>query len=60
MMGYRKASAEGFSHPKGFAESASRDGHADAATRKDKYCVIHFFHPDFQRCQIMDRRLEVS
>ncbi|ORX40758.1 thioredoxin-like protein [Kockovaella imperatae] len=25
---------------------------------KDKYCILHFFHPDFQRCQIMDRRLE--
>ncbi|RSH91710.1 hypothetical protein EHS25_009079 [Saitozyma podzolica] len=25
---------------------------------KEKFCLIHFFHPDFQRCRIMDQRLE--
>ncbi|WVN84895.1 uncharacterized protein L203_100031 [Cryptococcus depauperatus CBS 7841] len=24
---------------------------------KEKYCLIHFYHPDFQRCQIMDNKL---
>ncbi|WVQ84870.1 hypothetical protein IAT38_007033 [Cryptococcus sp. DSM 104549] len=24
---------------------------------KEKYCLLHFFHPDFARCQIMDRQL---
>lgn len=28
--------------------------------RKEKYCIIHFFHPDFHRCKIMDKRLDVS
>ena len=27
--------------------------------RKEKYCLIHFFHPDFSRCRIMDSRLDV-
>ncbi|KAK1922061.1 putative GTPase inhibitor [Papiliotrema laurentii] len=25
---------------------------------KEKYCVIHFFHPDFTRCRIMDKHLD--
>lgn len=28
--------------------------------RKCKCSVVHFFHPDFQRCRIMDERLAVS
>jgi len=28
--------------------------------RKEKYCLIHFFHPDFARCRIMDQKLEVG
>ncbi len=24
-----------------------------------KYSVVHFFHPDFRRCTIMDERLKV-
>ncbi|WVQ72992.1 hypothetical protein IAR50_002555 [Cryptococcus sp. DSM 104548] len=24
---------------------------------KEKYCLINFFHPDFKRCEIMDRKL---
>jgi len=26
--------------------------------RTSKYCLIHFFHPDFARCRIMDQKLE--
>lgn len=25
---------------------------------KEKYCLVNFYHPDFQRCRIMDQRLE--
>jgi len=28
--------------------------------RKEQFVLIHFFHPDFHRCQIMDARLAVS
>ena len=28
--------------------------------RKEQFVLIHFFHPDFHRCQIMDARLSVS
>jgi len=27
------------------------------ASTKSKYCVAHFFHNDFRRCQIMDKHL---
>lgn len=27
--------------------------------RKEPYVIIHFFHPDFERCHIMDSRLTV-
>lgn len=26
---------------------------------REPFCVIHFFHPDFQRCRIMDRHLDI-
>ncbi|TYJ53694.1 hypothetical protein B9479_005661 [Cryptococcus floricola] len=29
----------------------------DGGCRKEKYCLINFFHPDFKRCEIMDRKL---
>jgi thioredoxin-like negative regulator of GroEL len=25
---------------------------------KSKYCLIHFYHPDFARCRIMHQKLE--
>jgi hypothetical protein len=28
--------------------------------RKEKWCIVHFFMPDFRRCQIMDQKLDVS
>ncbi|KAK4055243.1 hypothetical protein OIV83_000524 [Microbotryomycetes sp. JL201] len=28
-----------------------------ALTAKEKRCVVHFFHPDFKRCIIMDKHL---
>jgi hypothetical protein len=28
--------------------------------RKAKRSVVHFFHPDFRRCKIMDKHLEVN
>jgi hypothetical protein len=28
-------------------------------TTSTKYCVVHFFHPDFRRCGIMSTHLEV-
>lgn len=27
---------------------------------KEEFCIIHFSHPEFQRCAIMDRHLQVS
>lgn len=29
-------------------------------TTSTKLCVVHFFSPDFNRCRIMDSRIEVS
>jgi hypothetical protein len=29
-------------------------------TTSTKLVVVHFFHPDFNRCRIMDGHLEVS
>jgi len=29
-------------------------------TTSTRLCVVHFFSPDFNRCRIMDSRLEVS
>lgn len=26
---------------------------------KEEFCIIHFSHPEFQRCAIMDRHLQV-
>ncbi|KAM0793430.1 hypothetical protein ACM66B_000877 [Microbotryomycetes sp. NB124-2] len=28
-----------------------------SVTAKEKRCVVHFFHPDFKRCKIMDAHL---
>jgi thiol-disulfide isomerase/thioredoxin len=25
---------------------------------KSKYCVVHFYHPEFERCKLIDRHLE--
>ncbi|CAD6580491.1 MAG: hypothetical protein TREMPRED_002757 [Tremellales sp. Tagirdzhanova-0007] len=30
------------------------------AIRKEKYCLVHFVHPDFQRCRIMDLKLDTG
>ena len=29
-------------------------------TTSTKYCIVHFWKPDFSRCRIMDSHLEVS
>jgi hypothetical protein len=29
-------------------------------TTKTKRCVLHFYHSDFRRCQIMDKHLQVN
>jgi hypothetical protein len=30
------------------------------ARRKNKRTIIHFYHPDFRRCRLMDKHLEVG
>lgn len=47
----------GFTRPNGLAAVCARS----LLTRsKEKWCIIHFFHPDFPRCRIMDKKLDVS
>lgn len=29
-------------------------------TTSNKFCIVHFFKPDFNRCRIMDGHLDVS
>lgn len=29
-------------------------------TTSENRCVVHFFHPDFRRCAIVDMHLEVN
>ena len=26
---------------------------------KSKFCVVHFYHPDFERCKIVDHHLKI-
>lgn len=33
--------------------------HFSSVERKEKKCVIHFYHKDFKRCEIMSQHLEV-
>lgn len=36
------------------------DRHVLDVTTSIKHCIIHFYHTDFRRCQIMDKHLEVD
>lgn len=40
--------------------SFGADSSLTLARSKEKWCIIHFFHPDFPRCRIMDKKLAVS
>ncbi|KAL0639264.1 hypothetical protein Q9L58_001725 [Maublancomyces gigas] len=40
----------------GYEETTSEKAAMDYTT-STKYAIIHFFHPDFRRCQIMDTHL---
>jgi hypothetical protein len=33
---------------------------SDPCVRREKRCVVHFYHTNFKRCEIMDKHLAVS
>lgn len=41
-------------------QKSDTDRKSWTARRKEKRCVVHFFHRDFRRCKIMDGHLEVN
>lgn len=53
-----KAAKEGASSGHGSVETMESDKEVLEATTTAERCVIHFFHPDFARCKVMDKKLE--
>ncbi|GHJ85402.1 hypothetical protein NliqN6_1804 [Naganishia liquefaciens] len=42
----------------GFYREISEERELIQRSSKEEFCIIHFSHPDFQRCAIMDRHLQ--
>lgn len=57
-IGLTRPAASGLVRPR--SASFGADSSLTLARSKEKWCIIHFFHPDFPRCRIMDKKLDVS